>query len=259
MEQEDQKFQRKPGSRLWNGLVLLVAGFLLLADKMGAPIPHWIFTWPMILIVLGLISGIKSRFHNRGALVLIVVGTIFLIDESMPEMSFHNYVVPAILIGLGLIFILKPRSNLPNNKNDWAFKLRPNSNNENKDSSQPVSTGPIPGDDSEVIDINAVFGGVKKNILSKNFKGGEINSFMGGSEINFLQSDIQHPVTLDINNVFGGTKLVVPSNWNVKTEVSTIFGGMEDKRNFGTVIPDPNKTLLLKGMCIFGGIEVSNY
>jgi hypothetical protein len=27
---------------------------------------------------------------------------------------------------------------------------------------------------------------------------------MGGSEINFMQADIQHPIELEVNNVFGG-------------------------------------------------------
>ena len=256
MEDNVQKYRGRGGSRLWNGLVLLAAGFLLLADKMGAPIPHWIFTWPMILIAIGLISGLKSQFHNRGALILIVIGTIFLIDEITPQMEFHNYLLPAVLIGVGLIFILRPKNNRINGKNEWAFKIPPN---QPTNTSSAFSTSAVPGDDSEVIDINAVFGGAKKNILSKNFRGGEINSFMGGSEINFLQADIQHPVILEINNVFGGTKLIVPSNWKVTTEVSTIFGGIEDKRNFGSILPDPNKLLILRGSCIFGGIDIANY
>src|SRR5690349_22431252 len=39
------------------------------------------------------------------------------------------------------------------------------------------------------IDVTAVFGGIKKNVLSKNFKGGDITSFMGGSEIDLSQAD----------------------------------------------------------------------
>jgi predicted membrane protein len=84
-------------------------------------------------------------------------------------------------------------------------------------------------------------------------------SFMGGSEINFMQADIQHPVELEVNNVFGGTKLIVPSNWDVKNEISAVFGGVDDKRSFNNSIPDSNKIIRLKGSCVFGGIEVTNY
>ncbi len=84
-------------------------------------------------------------------------------------------------------------------------------------------------------------------------------SFMGGAEINPMQADIQHPVILEVNNIFGGTKLIIPSNWDVKNEISAVFGGVEDKRSFNNSVPDSNKKILLKGSCVFGGIEVTNY
>jgi hypothetical protein len=115
------------------------------------------------------------------------------------------------------------------------------------------------GDNAEYIEINAVFGGVKKLILSKNFRGGELNSFMGGSELNLMQADILQPVVLEVHNVFGGTKLIIPANWDVRNEVTAIFGGIDDKRSIHANMPDANKTIILKGACIFGGIEVANY
>ncbi len=45
-----------------------------------------------------------------------------------------------------------------------------------------------------MLNINTAFGSVKKIILSKNFKGGEINNFMGGTEINLMKADIQQPI-----------------------------------------------------------------
>jgi predicted membrane protein len=115
------------------------------------------------------------------------------------------------------------------------------------------------GDNAEYISVNAVFGGVKKNIQSKNFKGGDVTSFMGGAEINFMQADIQHPIELEVNNVFGGTKLIIPSNWDVRNEISAVFGGVEDKRNFNNSASGTDKRILLKGACVFGGVEVTNY
>ena len=114
MEQNENDIHRYGGmrsSRIWSGLILVAAGVLLLAYKMGAPIPSWVFTWPVLLIAIGLLTGIKSRFHNPGAFIMIIVGGIFLIDQTSPELNFHNYIVPAILISVGLIFILRPRHN----------------------------------------------------------------------------------------------------------------------------------------------------
>ena len=82
---------------------------------------------------------------------------------------------------------------------------------------------------------------------------------MGGAEINLMQADIQHPIELEVNNVFGGTKLIIPSNWDVRNDISAVFGGVEDKRNFNNSASGTDKRILLKGACVFGGVEVTNY
>lgn len=265
MEQNNlDHFKGTRSSRIWSGFILLAAGFLLLAYKMGAPIPGWIFTWPVLLIAIGLLVGIKSKFQNPGSIIMVLVGTIFLLDQSISGIDFHKYIVPIILIAIGLAFILRPKGSSCGRRrrrrwgnvdpNDAAFTNEATSSNNSTTLNNFTS-----GDSAEYIDVQAVFGGIKKNITSKNFKGGEIVSFMGGSEINFMQADIQHPVIVEVNNVFGGTKLIIPSNWDVKNEISAIFGGVEDKRSFNNSLPDSEKKIFLKGTCVFGGIEVTNY
>ncbi len=263
-EIERQKFNRAP--RIWTGLFLLAAGCLLLAYKMGAPIPSWIFTWPVLLIVIGLFTGVKSRFHNPGSFIMILIGAIFLADQSIPGIDFHNYIVPAILIGIGLVFLFRPRASGCGGHHRWdrrneriKRRLQTGPDNFTNDANSSSTHNDQFNDNAEYIDVVSVFGGIKKNIQSKNFKGGEVVSFMGGSEINFMQADIQHPVELEVNNVFGGTKLIIPSNWDVKNEISAVFGGVDDKRSFNISIPDSNKIIRLKGSCVFGGIEVTNY
>jgi predicted membrane protein len=274
METNDiERHRLNRGPRIWSGLFLLAVGFLLLAYKMGAPIPGWIFTWPVLLIAIGLFTGVKSRFHNPGSFIMILIGAIFLADQSIPGVDFHNYIVPAILIGIGLVFLFRPRGSSCSRHQRWdrrnermnqrinqRFEHGPQAfTNDTSGTSDSTESNSAYNDNAEYIDVVSVFGGIKKNIQSKNFKGGEVVSFMGGSEINFMQADIQHPVELEVNNVFGGTKLIVPSNWDVKNEISAVFGGVDDKRSFNNSIPDSNKIIRLKGSCVFGGIEVTNY
>ncbi len=265
MEQKPNDLNRYGGNgspRLWSGLILIAAGGLLFAYKMGAPIPGWIFSWPMLLIAIGLLTGIKSKFHNPGALIMIVIGGIFLVDQLNSSLNFHDYLVPAILVAVGLIYVLRP-------KNTWSGRLEKKWHDKQPYYEPPYysptvndtktdATG-VTDDAGEYVEINAVLGGVKKIILSKNFKGGEITAFMGGTEINFLKADIQQTVVLEVNNIFGGTKLIVPSNWDIKNEVTAVFGGIEDKRSINNATPDHSKIMILKGTCVFGGIEVSNY
>lgn len=242
------------GSRIIIGVILFIAGFALLAQKMGAPLPSWLFSWPMILIIIGLAIGAKDRFRNPGSWIMLLLGFLFLADRSMEGLNLHLYIGPIILIAVGLIFILRPRRS--DATGCGARRIRDKIDSENLNVYRPDVTV---DSDYEAITINAVFSGVKKYIVSKNFIGGSITTFMGGAEINLLQADIQQPIELEINNVFGGTKIILPPNWDVKNEVTALFGGIEDKRNFNTLNPESKKILLIRGACIFGGIEVTSY
>ncbi|MEO6636979.1 MAG: DUF5668 domain-containing protein [Ginsengibacter sp.] len=257
------RFGGQGRSRIWSGIILIAAGLVLLAYKMGAPIPHWIFTWPVLLITIGLITGIKSQFQNPGAFIMLAVGGIFLADQMNPTLNFHKYIMPAILIAVGLIYVLRPKNNC-STRSRRPFRDMMH-NDATSVASAPVKYADLNAQNAdeelaESLDISAVLGGVKKIIVSKNFKGGEINCFMGGAEINLSQADILHPVTLEVNNIFAGTKLVLPPNWYVKNDINAVFAGVEDKRHITTnQTPDLSKSIRLTGNCVFGGIEISNY
>jgi hypothetical protein len=52
----------------------------------------------------------------------------------------------------------------------------------------------------------------------------------------------------------------VPANWNVQSDIVTILGGVEDKRPM--MAPGSsanNKVLILKGACVFGGVDIRSY
>lgn len=258
MDQNNMQRYGNKNPRVWSGLILLICGGLLLAHELGAGIPSWIFSWPMLLILIGFISGIKSNFHNPGGFIMMIVGGVFLVDRIVPALNFHDYIVPALLIGLGLVFIMRPKRSWSDKRNWQGGNIYAKSTTTPPNYYKIEESGGTP-DDSEHVEINTVFSGIKKNIISKNFKGGEINNFMGGTELNLLQADMQHPVVLEVHNIFGGTKLIIPSNWDVKNEVTAVFGGIEDKRVINPALPQPEKIMILKGACVFGGIEVANY
>jgi predicted membrane protein len=111
----------------------------------------------------------------------------------------------------------------------------------------------------DFLDSTCIFSGSKKIIISKNFKGGDVVTVFGGTELDFSQADMTKPVTLEITTIFGGTKLIIPSNWEIKSEAVMIFGGIEDKRRMQTITGEPEKTLILRGTVLFGGIEIKSY
>jgi predicted membrane protein len=235
------------GGRVLTGFFLLVCGAALFLKNMNVGIPDWFFSWQTFLIALGFYFGVKHHFRGPLWLVLIVIGGISLQDELFPFANLREFTWPAVLVIIGLFFILRPKRRV------WAddtVVAEPFSN---------FDTAPAQTINGDSIDIVSIFGSVKKVVVSKNFRGGETVSFLGGSEINLSQADIQGKVKLEATNVFGGTKLIVPSNWDVQSEMVAIFGGVEDKRDLKGGIADPNKVLVIDGTSIFGGLEIRSH
>lgn len=244
----------RSNSRVWTGLFLVAVGVLLFANKMGVDLPPWLFTWPMLLIGIGLLKGVQSGFRDNSWIILLLVGSLFLWDNIVEDVDLHDFIVPIIVISIGVLFIFRPKKNWQRSKDSKHF------GREGWKNSWGGAAGSYPdADDGEYLEINSVFSGANKRILSKNFKGGEINCFMGGAEIDLTQADIQGTVIIESNVVFGGLKITIPPHWDIKTEVTTVFGGIEDQRPVVATKIDLNKVIVLKGNTIFGGIEIRSY
>lgn len=237
LQPEQSKSKSNFNGRTLAGLVVVIVGSTLLVRQLGVPMPHWIISWPMLLIAIGLYTGFKHNFKNMGWLILVSIGGVFLVSDIFDDFSIQRFFWPALIIGIGLYMILKPKK-----KGDdfWMGEINSNEN---------------------FLDATAIFGGVKKNIITKDFKGGEVTSIFGGSEIILSQADINGRAVLDVTAIFGGSKIVVPANWQINTEdVTAILGGVDDKRVImANSSPDPNKVLVIKGLAMFGGIEIKSF
>lgn len=232
------------------GFALLVVGGLLLAREAGVYFPGWFFTWPMLLIGIGIFTGIRHQFNSPVPFILMVVGGIFLAGEISAEYSLRQFLWPAILITLGLVFIFRSRK--------FGSKAKSYDRDRVVTDQDQQQWQEAMKNQQDVIDVTAIFGGVKKNVLTKQLKGGEIVTFMGGADINLTQTDFQGKVIIDCFNMFGGTKLIVPADWDVQSQVVAIFGGVDDKRPPVASV-DPNKVLFLDGTCLFGGVEIRSF
>jgi len=254
---EDNQFsQYKRNNRFWLGAGFIIGGGLLLASKLGAPIPDWVFSWEMFPFILGLYLGIRHRFQGIGWLIWIGIGAYYLLDEKIPDARLHQYILPIMIISLGLIFIISPKSRCFGRSGEWRRRRWESKIGEEFGISNNIVTDAADGENS--LFVNSVFSGIKRNILSKNFKGGEITCIFAGVELDFMQADIQGTAILKVEQVFGGIEIRVPANWTVRNEIDGAFHGMEDKRRF-TDATDPNKVLVLRGSSVFAGIEIKSY
>jgi len=247
--------KRRKHGRIWAGLFLLIVGGLWLLKTLNIVFfPAWFLTWPVFLIALGLFIGAKHSFRGGGWLIPIIIGGFVLMDDINPSLNLNRFIAPVVLITIGLAFILRPKRNnwrrwRHYHEGDWQ---------QMQQGGAPTDKAYYAGDRSDFIDVTAVFGGVKKNLLSKTFKGGDITAVMGGAEINLSQADFNGKVMIDCFNMFGGTKLIIPPDWEVQSDIVAIFGGVDDKRP-PVSNAAPNKVLYLDGTCMFGGIEIRSF
>jgi hypothetical protein len=231
--------------RVFGGIVVLTVGAVILLDRLGFGMPYWLLSWPMILIAVGIFLGVRHGFRGPAWIILITVGSIFLIDRIDHDIDFHRFIWPTILIAVGLVLIFRPK----------------------KKKTDPFATteGGAAIDESndrtDFIDSVIIFGGVKKQIISKTFRGGKLTTIFGGTELNLSQADVTGRIEIDLTQIFGGTKLIVPPHWRVQSdELVNIFGGLDDKRPIQVgVAPDMTKVIVIKGTCIFGGIDIKSY
>ncbi len=273
---ERGKLKNNYNGKMITGLIIVIIGFAFLVDSVGFDIPNWVFSWPMWLIAFGLIIGFKSDFKNSASIILLSLGGIFLIGRIIPDLHLGRFFWPAAIIGLGIWLIMgknreKRRAGDPALNFDWDKRVNPEppagpdaapaaetsaNSGSATESAKSAESGPF--NYPETVSSVSAFGGIKKTILSKDFRGGSITNFFGGAEINLMNADIKGPVVLDITQIFGGVKIIVPANWQVKSDMAAIFGGIEDKRMVQAVV-SADKILIIDGVSIFGGVDIRSY
>ena len=269
------------------GMIILAVGVLELLKAVGMALPGWIFSWPMLLIVIGCFILVKHQFRHPSGYLLLLLGICFLILDNLAlPFRVDNLVWPAIIIIIGLSMLLGRRR--PRGPFSWdscgmmpggtaSGGSNPAGPNETPAAERtggfawnppPAGSGwsqqasPADASDGDRIDMVAVFGGSRRVVISKNFRGGDGVAICGGMELNLLQADMVQTAVLDLVAICGGIKLLVPANWEVRSNVVHLFSGMDDKRSQqpgAAMGPTPGKVLLLTGTCLFAGIEIRSF
>lgn len=250
---EERMERRRGHGHVWTGLFLLLIGSIALVRSFGVPIPDWLFSWQMLLIAIGLFIGFRKGFTEGGWFIPVLIGGAFLVNEYFLDGELHRHIWPLVLVIIGIFFIFRSFQR-PWHKRQW---------DEKKNAGMERETITLESDESysseDFVNTTCIFGGTKKVVLSKNFKGGDLVNVFGGAEIDLTQADINDKAVIEVTAIFGGATLIVPSNWEVKSTVITIFGGINDKRKIAALTEQTGKKLILKGTVIFGGVEIKSY
>ena len=227
---------QKNNKRAILGLILVIIGFILVASNFNLFPFGWkpiVFSWQALLILIGLFF-LLSREAKATGWILICIGGFFLIPRLWDvPWGWHELFWPALLLGLGGILIVRGMARR----------------------GDPIDDGP------DYIDDVSIFGGGDRVLSTQNFKGGRVTAIFGGSKYNMTHAQLAKGRNeIDIFTVFGGCKFIIPPDWELRIEVSAIFGGFSDKRSLRKdMARDPSKELIIKGVAIFGGGDVVSF
>lgn len=222
---------RELHGRILTGIMLIIIGLLFFIrnyEPFNELIPDFVYSWQFVFMIFGILFFTLSRNRIAG-IIFFSIGLFNLIPELWPLIF--------IFIGAYLLY-----SNRGINKFKFNFLNKSDTNN------------------TDYLEQISIFGGGSKIFTTENFKGGNIISIFGGSEVNLSGCKLSDGENiLETTSIFGGSTIIVPNDWNIISDVMPIFGSFNDKRKKNpTEKIDTSKTLIIKGIAIFGGGEIKS-
>lgn len=238
--------RRGSDKRLYFGVILIFLGVILILERLNLipeSLADMLISWQMLLVGIGVLSLIGG--NRTAGTILIVIGTFFMVPEliTVPH-EIRRIYWPLILVVIGVAILFRQRG---------SHRPLPESD--------PVLDVPD-GDSFNSFDDFVIFGGREIFINSQALAGGKATSIFGGIEFDLRKSKLRPGgAVIDCVSVFGGCEFKIPMDWNVRNEVTTLFGAFTDKRGdtYSDKYYDPSKTIVIKGVSIFGGIEVKHF
>jgi hypothetical protein len=104
------------------GLILVAIGLMIFSGRIHFFLfPHFLFTWPVVMIIIGLYIGAKNNYRNNKWILITMIGVIFL----LPNIIHGLYIVtcwPLLMIAIGMAYIFR-------GDNGWGCKHTQRQNN----------------------------------------------------------------------------------------------------------------------------------
>jgi len=245
----DNKERYKGKNNFSFGVILLIIGSILLLDRMDFIEFSWVFSWPFILIGVGVFSIVRHGPKNTFGIIMLLIGGFFLIRrENLIPNEYYDYLLPGGIIIIGLYLIISRRS-----------KAGANETGEDEFFEEPNGISDAKVIESDYIKAEAVFASVQRRLITKDFKGGKITTAFGGADIDLSKAEIKESAVLDVEVIFGGLNLIIPPHWEIQADMSNVFSGIEDKRAFPSGDGADRKILYIKGSVSFGGLDFKSY
>lgn len=222
------------------GIIVILAGLLYLFFNIGILPAIWkpvLFSWQALLVLLGLASLFHKNYFSGFTMTLF--GVVFLMPRVADAAGFYyssatvnNIIWPLVIILIGLAIVLhKSHRSRSNRIFHHGRKTM-------------MKEG--------IIDYNLIMNGVDEIYLGPEFKGGEINTIMGGMKLDLRKTALPAgDTTLKISSVMGGVTLLIPEDWPVEIHDGSFLGNFTDKRPSNGNYTD--RRLIIEADLLMGG------
>ncbi len=223
-----------PAPSLVAAVIIITVGVVLFLDRMGlADVGELFRYWPVLLMLLGVANLLKPEQSSRvGGTGLVIFGGLFLLHNLGYLRVDWSTIWPLFIVGVGVLLLIRalegrrqmPVGSAQSRMNQWV-----------------------------------IFGGNKIRNDSKEFRGGELLAVFGGHEVDLTKAEmVEEEVVLTTTAIFGGVELRVPEHWRVVPKVMPLLGAFDDKTYYRNPETAQEKRLIVKGMTLFGGVEIKN-
>lgn len=220
------------------GFGVIAVGLMFLLDNLDIIDFHdALHFWPLMFILFGLMKVLDSQAPGgklAGAVLIVVGAGLTLRGMGVIYFSWQT-VWPVLLIIVGLSVLRRAL--------------------ERKERGAGGANLTLSKDESSVVDVTAILGGVERQVVTPTFRGGEATAIMGGCVLDLRQSGLEGEAVVNVFALMGGITLRVPVDWTVVLNGTPIIGGFDEK----TASPAAGtKRLVVRGYAIMGGVEVRN-
>lgn len=209
------------------GIVIILLGLGFLAQELDLPnanrfLDLW---WPSIIIAIGLLMWNGNRRMWFGPFVVVLVGAVMLLDRfDVLTTSAWNLFWPIVIIVVGARLVMG-RPGAPSVKTEQSTDAN----------------------------ISVMFSGADKKVGGR-VSSADVSAWFGGAKLDLRTADIADGAVITVNAAFAGVDILVPSGVNVRSSVTPIFGGVEDKSDHANA----RVTLRIEGTAMFAGIGIKN-
>jgi len=191
------------------------------------------------MLIIGIVLLINHK-NSLAGYILIAIGLIGTLRHTIPfffDFDFGDmWPIFLLLIGAWLIFRKNGSSH-----NDGRIHFE-------KGWQPEFDQSP-----ADFVKIDCVFNSSNRIVHSDNFRGGDITSIFGDIKLDLTNAKLAPGInTLKVDTIFGGVRIRVPQDWKVQLNITSVFGGFDDKR-YNISTESQEGTLIINGSAIFGG------